>query len=336
MFSNNRIYQLLLLPIVAISMIFTSCGSPTTIDETNGSGLTKVRLQLNWFPEHEHGGFYAAKAKGYFAEEGLDVEIIPGGPKVNGIQEVVSERVDFAIANADQILLGRAQEADVVALMSPMQDSPRCIMVHESSGISKFEDLKGITISLSGGKPFVAYLIKKGYLKEAQLVPFLGGIGRFLEEKDFAQQGYVFSEPIQATTHGSDPVALMVSDVGFNPYTGLLFTHGDTIRNKPELVAKVVRASVRGWQDFLADPSDTNKVILQENEDLDEVTLTKGVDALQPLCLPNQMPADQIGKMASERWQQLHDQLVEIEMLEENVDVEKAFTMKFLLPNDPK
>ena len=43
----------------------------------------------------------------------------------------------------------------------------------------------------------------------------------------------------------------MVSDTGFNPYTGLLFTHGDTIRDNPELVEKVVRASVRGWKDFL-------------------------------------------------------------------------------------
>jgi NitT/TauT family transport system substrate-binding protein len=335
MYFNNTSRYLFFLATVAISMLLTSCGGRQPNDDNNENGLTKIRLQINWFPEHEHGGFYAAKAKGYFAEEGLDVEIIPGGPKVNGVQEVVSRRVDFAIANADQILLGRAQQANVVGLMSPIQDSPRCIMVHKSSGISKFEELKGITISLSGGKPFVAYLTKKGFLQDAQLVPFLGGIRRFLEEKDFAQQGYVFSEPIQATTHGSDPVALMVSDTGFNPYTGLLFTHGDTIRDNPELVEKVVRASVRGWKDFLADPSETNKVILQVNEDLDEVTLTKGVAALVPLCLPNDMPADQIGKMTIERWQQLHDQLIEIEMLEESLDVKNAFTIDFLPPATP-
>ena len=127
----------------------------------------------------------------------------------------------------------------------------------------------------------------------------------------------------------------MVSDTGFNPYTGLLFTHGDTIRDNPELVEKVVRASVRGWKDFLADPSETNKVILQVNEDLDEVTLTKGVAALVPLCLPNDMPADQIGKMTIERWQQLHDQLIEIEMLEESLDVKNAFTIDFLPPATP-
>ncbi len=125
----------------------------------------------------------------------------------------------------------------------------------------------------------------------------------------------------------------MVSDVGFNPYTGLLFTHGDTIRDNPELVEKVVRASVRGWQDFLSDPSKTNRVILQENEDLDEVTLTEGVKALVPLCFPNDMPADKIGTMNSERWQQLHDHLIEIEMLTEKVEVEKAYTLDFLPSN---
>ena len=142
MYFNNTSRYLFFLATVAISMLLTSCGGRQPNDDNNENGLTKIRLQINWFPEHEHGGFYAAKAKGYFAEEGLDVEIIPGGPKVNGVQEVVSRRVDFAIANADQILLGRAQQANVVGLMSPIQDSPRCIMVHKSSGISKFEELK--------------------------------------------------------------------------------------------------------------------------------------------------------------------------------------------------
>ena len=95
----------------------------------------RVTVLLNWFPEVEHGGFYAAEVHGYFAEEGLDVEIQPGGPGAPVIQQVASGRCDFAVANADQVLLGRDQGAPVVAVMAAMQDSPHCIMVHASSGI---------------------------------------------------------------------------------------------------------------------------------------------------------------------------------------------------------
>ena len=49
---------------------------------TDGKSLTPVTLQLNWFPEAEHGGYYAALVHGFFADEGLDVEIIPAGREV--------------------------------------------------------------------------------------------------------------------------------------------------------------------------------------------------------------------------------------------------------------
>ena len=52
--------------------------------EKTPEGLTKVTLQLNYFPEAEHGGFYTAQLEGYFAEEGIEVEIIPGGPVAEG------------------------------------------------------------------------------------------------------------------------------------------------------------------------------------------------------------------------------------------------------------
>ncbi len=82
-----------------------------------------MTLALNWFPEAEHGGYYAALVNGYFKEEGLDVEIQPGGPGVPIIQNVATKRVMFGIANADQVLVGRNEQADVVALyLLPVQN----------------------------------------------------------------------------------------------------------------------------------------------------------------------------------------------------------------------
>ena len=54
--------------------------APVPAGSVTKAPLKKVRLLLNWFPEPEHGGFYAAQVHGFYAAEGLDVEILPGGP----------------------------------------------------------------------------------------------------------------------------------------------------------------------------------------------------------------------------------------------------------------
>ncbi|HIN54343.1 MAG TPA: hypothetical protein EYM79_08525, partial [Planctomycetes bacterium] len=120
----------------------------------DGKSLTKVTLQLNWFPEAEHGGYYAALVHGFFAAEGLDVEIIPGGPGSPVIQKLVANQTTFVVGNADQVLTGRNQEAEVTALFAPIQMSPRCIMVHASSGIERLDELQNMTVALSAGRAF--------------------------------------------------------------------------------------------------------------------------------------------------------------------------------------
>lgn len=290
----------------------------------------KVTIALNWFPEAEHGGYYAALVNGYFAEEGLDVEIQPGGPGVPVIQNVATGRVMFGVTNADQVLLGRNKEADVVALMAPLQMSPRCIMVHEKSGIRRLEDLKNITLAVGSGKAYLEYLKTRISLENVKLVPYTGSIAMFLRNEDFAQQGYVFSEPFVARQQGAEPHVLMVSEIGFNPYTSLLITHGETVRDQEELVAKVVRASARGWQDYLRNPQPVNEYIHKINPEMDLKSLEFGVEAIRPLCQPNDMPSAEVGKMTLDRWTTLANQLKEIDWIESQFDPATAFQTRFI------
>ena len=304
------------------------CG-PSTEPGTS-SDLTRVTLALNWFPEAEHGGYYAALVNGYFEEEGLDVEIQAGGPGVPVIQNVASKRVTFGIANADQVLVGRNEQADVVALLAPLQMSPRCIMVHKKSGIRRLEELKNMTLAAGSGKAYLEYLKTKVSLENVKLVPYAGSSALFLKDDNFAQQGYVFSEPFVARQQGADPHVLMVSDIGFNPYTSLLVTHGETITGQEDLVARVVRASRRGWQDYLADPGKVNAYIHEVNPEMDMESLQFGVDAIQPLCLPDNMPREDLGVMTLDRWQVLADQLKSIDWLDPGLDPAKAFELRFM------
>ncbi|MAG93518.1 MAG: myristoyl transferase [Planctomycetaceae bacterium] len=293
--------------------------------------LPKVTLALNWYPEAEHGGFYAALVNGYYKEAGLDVEIIPGGVGLPVVPRVATRKVTFGVANADRVLVGRAQQADVVAVFAPLQMSPRCIMVHERSGIRKFADLKNMTLALSNTATFANYLRKKVPLEGVRIVPYGGNVSRFLLEDDFAQQGYVFSEPFNARKKGGDPHQLMVSELGYNPYTSLLVTSAENVEEHPALVRKMVVATRRGWRTYLEDSSETNEYIHSINEEMDLDILAFGAETIKGLCITEETPLDALGRMTLNRWTALSEQLVEAEAVDAGVlEPADAFTTKFL------
>jgi len=291
---------------------------------------TRVRLFLNWYPEAEHGGYFAALVQGYYREAGLDVEIVKGGPSAPVVPQVDQCKMEFGIANADGLLLARAEDAQVVALMAPLQISPRCIMVHAASGISEFGDLKNVTIAMNP-QPFSSFLQRHVPLEGVTIVPYQGSVAQFLTDEKFAQQAYVFSEPFVAEQQGGDPKSLLVADLGFNPYTSVLFTSEAYLREQEDVAAKMTAASARGWRHYLEHPDETNQHIHEINPEMSLEALAYGVKALGPLVLDEVAREQGIGTMSLDRWQTLARQLEELELVKPGqVDASQAFTSKFL------
>ena len=288
-----------------------SCGCHRR-DTFSQPGASSIQIQLNWIPDAQHGGFYAAREN--FEDAGFAAEVLPGGPGTPAISKLAAGRCDFAIGNADQVLLARQQGADVVAVFAAMQNSPRCIMVHKSSNIGSLEQLRDLTLALGDGKAFAEYLKRRAPLENVRIVSYSGTVAKFLLDKDYAQQGYVFSEPILAASQGGDPQALMLSDLGFNPYSSLLVTRRQTLEQNPELVRHVVRAVRAGWESYLATPEKTNARIVADNPDMDVALLNQSAAAIQPLCRPPGLEGP-LGSMSLERWETLRDQLIELELL---------------------
>lgn len=293
-----------------------------------GDQPTKVRLLLNWYPEAEHGGYYAALREGYYREAGLDVEIVKGGPQAPVIPQVDQRQMEFGIANADGLVLARAEEATVVALMAPLQTSPRVIMVHAASGIEDFADLKNLTLAMNP-QPFATFLQRHVPLEGVTVVPYQGSVAAFLSDPDFAQQAYVFSEPFVAEQQGGDPKSLLVADLGFNPYTSVLFTSESYVKEQEEIVGKMVAASVRGWQHYIEHPQSTNEYLHEINPEMSASALAFGVKALKPLVVTESNEA--IGEMTLDRWQTLIKQLEEMDSEKAAaVSAEQVFTTRFL------
>lgn len=309
--------------LIAFSALIACATEPEPVPE--------VQLALNWFPEAEHGGFYAAAVHGYYEESGVAVDILGGGPDAPVIQRVATGAVAFGITNADDVLYARAQQIPVVALMAPYQINPRCIMVHASSGIDSIAAIANLTLAMSNRPAFSHYLRWKYPFEGVQIVPYPGNVTQFLADENFAQQGYIFSEPYVAKTKGGDPKALLVADIGFNPYASVLITTAERIAAEPELVGAVVRASVRGWEHYLEDPEATNRHINSLNPEMGLDILAYGAEESAALVLDPVAREHGLGSMTLQRWQELLDQMVEAELIAADaVVVADAFTTRFL------
>ena len=312
-----------------VPMLGCDAGKPVASKSAKDSktALTKVTLLLNWYPEAEHGGFYAAKVHGIFEKYGLDVEIQPGGKTTVVPQTLTLGRAEFGVVNADDVLIARNQDAPIVALMAPIQNGPRCIMVRADSGIQSFEQLKNITLQIDSGRPYVPFLKSKGLLDDSvKLAPFFGSVAQLVAGPGYAAQGYSFSEPFMARQQGVEVHQLMMSEIGYNPYASLLVSTDSYVKNHSDISKQMVSACVEGWQKYLSDPKATNEVILAANKQgLTKEALEYGVEALKPLCYKGD-DMGQIGAMNLERWKQLADTLVELKLIDATkLDVQAAF-----------
>ncbi|MFY9252255.1 MAG: ABC transporter substrate-binding protein [Fuerstiella sp.] len=311
----------------------TGCGTSGPADKSADStdDVQRVTLALNWYAEAEHGGYVAGVKLGYFGESGLDVDIQQGGPGAPNlvIQELAAGRIQFAISSADMVILARSKGVPIVAVAAPLQNSPRCIMVHKAAGMNSLHDLANVELAISDSRPFALWMKKKLPLTGVTMVPFNGLVGEFLQKPNFAQQAYVFSEPFVAQENGGDPQTLMLSDIGFNPYSSLLVTTEDVIRNDPTLVKKMVEASVKGWTAYLDSPDEVNESIHADNEEMSLASLKFGVETMKPLCQPeNGTP---LCGMQPERWATLIQQIEELGEIETGAVVAaKCFDTSFL------
>lgn len=303
-------------------------------------GLESVSLQLNWYPEVEHGGVYQAMVDHAYRDAGIEMTIRPGGRETPVAPELLLGRSQFAITNADDVILFRKEGADVVAVLAAVQDHPRCLLVRADSGVNGFDDLSGMTLQCQPGRAFLPFLRQKGYLEGVREVPYFNSIAAMVNDPRTMVQAYSVAEPLIARQQGLEVRMLMVSELGWNPYSSVLVTTGDLIRESPDLVRRVVRATRKGWVDYLDSPDQANEVILKANgHSMTAEALKFGSEEMRPLVYAGIREVDKItetqraslGEMTTQRWQRLLDQMSQLNLIEDGAIAPKdCFTNAFL------
>jgi len=181
-------------------------------------GVTPIRLQLDWYPQPEHGGFFAAQLLGYYKAEGLDVTLLPLPQYGSAAQLVASGKADLGLGSSDAVLEWDSNGLPLVAVAATMQHDPQAIMVHNDSPIHDFSDLEGHTIAAQTGATWLKYVISRYGLHQVREVPSTLSIANFLADPAYVQQIFITSEPFFARQAGVDVRTLPISASGYDPY----------------------------------------------------------------------------------------------------------------------
>lgn len=298
-------------------------------------GLTKVILMTDWYPQPEHGGFYQALAKGFYEQEGLEVEI-RSGASIKDLRPIVAlGQVDFGVGTTDTTIIGAGRGVPLVGLFPYLQQDPQCVMFHPGNDIETLYDLHKREVMLAPSLSYTEFMIKSLGI-DMNLIPVDYSIARFATNENFIQQCFVTSEPVHLGDQNIETKVIMLSESGFKPYRHI-FTSKKTLKYKREEAAAFARASIKGWHDFInGDPQPGLDLIQQENPQQTQEGMLKSLAAMKKYKLFEGYDAngDVAGFYDKSRLQNEVNQLNELGLLDFPVVMGDSFELELVKQSD--
>jgi NitT/TauT family transport system substrate-binding protein len=290
----------------------------------------KITLQLDWYAQAEHGGYFQALVKGYYREAGLDVTIKELGPGMTGSQVLSSSKGNFSLGYSDESIVQVARDIPVIVVAAQMQHDPLALLVHEECPVKSFADLQGRAVMTTPGSNWVAYVQKKFHV-QFSIIPLNFGMAQFMADNNFIQQCFLTNEPYYVEHNGGHPRVIPLSESGFDPYR-VLTANAVFVAHHPDLTRAFVKASQRGWEDYMnGDPSPAFAEISRRNIQMTPDFLAFAYTSMKKYHLVEGDAArgEAIGVLSRRRLQWQIDALKELGVLDRDVSVDDVADMKY-------
>lgn len=336
--TTNRLLLLLLVGLLGLTACATNApAEPTALAtaSTPSENLRPVTIGLGFIPNVQFAPYYVAQQKGYFRQEGLDVKLEHGFENDFVTLAAQGER-DFAVASGDQVILARAQGLPITYVMKWYQRYPVALMLGPEDTVSNPADIAGKTIGLPGlfGASFIGWkaLVYSAGIDESAVDVKEIGFTQAAAVQQGAVDGamvYIANEPIQLRNQGLNVSVIEVSDYIELVSNGLIVGN-KLLEEEPELVQKVVRATLHGLMDTIANPDEAFEISRQmvpEMTDEDAPIQRQVLDASIELWR-----TDTPGLSSLESWQKSIDFMVASGLLgaDANLSADSLFTNKFV------
>lgn len=327
--------------VLAAALALAACGGDSDSGSGGDSGAaatvgdgTKLTLVLDFLPNAVHTGVYCALGEGYYEDNNLDLEIIEPSSTADTLRLIEAGEADLGIADgidvADQISRGR----DAKGVMALTQRPLGGLIALQSSDIGEPSDLAGRKVGLTGVPSDSAVLetmvrSSGGDPARVETVTIgFNGVQALLNERIDAFTGFVVADGAQVEAAGSPVSSFGLDEFGGPSYPGLVvFSTQDRIAADPESIGAFVDATVRGYEDTLADPDRCREQLLAANPELEPELQRAQLEGYLPLF---QAEAPAYGEFRRTEIEELAGFLVETGLLEERIDPDRFGTNEFV------
>ena len=318
-----------------VTVLVSGCGGQGSGDSGASEELTPVTLTLDWYPNADHAGIYAAQAQGFFEEKGLEVEIQQPSDPAAVLQLVAAGRSEFGISYENALTSAAVRDVPVESVMAVVQVPLNSVISLEDSGVTEPEDLAGKKVGYAGqsfGSAVIDTIARNAGVDPSSVEKV--NVGYDLRPAltsgrvDAVVDAYWNIEAVELAGEGFQTNVMKLPDLGVPTYNELVLATSDSYaEQEPETVRSFVAAMVKGHRYALENPQDTGDALLSANEELDPGVVGETLDLTVPTFKTDGRPA---GYQDPEEWRAYISWAVENEVLPEPVEVDQAMTNKFL------
>lgn len=320
---NRRVVGAL---VVAATLSLSACGMSEEAP-VSGSGAentascqtrTPVRLVLQWVAQSQFAGYYAAKDKGYYADECLDVTIQEGGVNIVPQQVLSAGNAEFAVSHVTKTMVTREQGADLVNVGQVFQRGAYLQVAWADSGIKQLADLKGKKVGSWGfGNELVLFAAMRGSgvdpAKDVTVVQQPFDMSLLLKREVDAAQAKIYNEYAQlletinpktgALYKPEDFSAINLQDAGYTSLEDGIYARGDWLAQdaNKDIAVKFLKATYKGWGFCRDDLAGCVEVVLNNGSALGKGHQTWMLNEVNKLVWPS--PAG-IGTIDQKAWDQ--------------------------------
>ncbi len=322
----------LLVVLACMFFMLTGCGQDSS--QTDKQNLTEVTFVLDWTPNTNHTGLYVAQAKGYFEEEGLNVNIVLPG-EAGADQTVAAGKADFGISAQEAVTEARVQDIPIVSIAAVIQHNTSGFAAPVEKGIQSPADFAGKTYG-GWGAPVESAVIdslmkQEGASVDDVTITNIGNTDFFTaveRDVDFAWIYYGWTG-VEAELRGIDLNMLYLTDYSekLDYYTPVITTNETMLEENSETVRSLLAAVTKGYQYAISHPAEAADILIDKVPDLDPELVKASQEWLSPKY---QDDATRWGEQRPEVWRNYSDWMFENGLLERELDVESAFTNEFL------